>query len=79
MALLLASGTVASPARVPASAQAHSSPLALKPFEDLQMPLAGVFGSNDGDRNSLLSRASAGLGLEIFEGLGDDQHGAGRS
>jgi putative phosphoesterase len=45
----------------------YVSPLVLKPFEDLHMTLAGVFGANDGDRNSLLSRASAGIGLEIFE------------
>jgi putative phosphoesterase len=45
----------------------YVSPLALKPFEDLHMTLAGVFGSNDGDRNSLMSRAGAGIGLEIFE------------
>ncbi|MEK7403104.1 MAG: YfcE family phosphodiesterase [Gemmatimonadota bacterium] len=46
----------------------YVSPLALKPFEDLHMTLAGVFGSNDGDPNSLTSRAGAGIGLEIFEG-----------
>lgn len=45
----------------------YVSPLALKPFEDLHMTLAGVFGSNDGDPHSLLSRAGAGFGLEIFE------------
>jgi putative phosphoesterase len=45
----------------------YVSPLSLKPFEDLQMTLQGVFGKNDGDPQGLLSRASAGLGLEIFE------------
>jgi putative phosphoesterase len=45
----------------------YVSPLALKPFEDLHMTLAGVFGKNDGDHQSLLSRASAGFGLEISE------------
>jgi putative phosphoesterase len=45
----------------------YISPLSLKPFEDLQMILAGVFGKNDGDHQSLQSRASAGLGLELFE------------
>jgi putative phosphoesterase len=45
----------------------YVSPLALKPFEDLHMTLAGVFGKNDGDHQSLLSRAGAGMGLEIFE------------
>jgi uncharacterized protein len=45
----------------------YVSPLALKPFEDLHMTLQGVFGRNDGDPQGLLSRAAAGLGLEIFE------------
>jgi uncharacterized protein len=45
----------------------YVSPLSLKPFEDLHMTLAGVFGKNDGDPQGLLSRAGAGLGLEIFE------------
>jgi uncharacterized protein len=45
----------------------YVSPLVLKPFEDLHMALAGVFGKNDGDRQSLQSRASAGLGIELFE------------
>ena len=45
----------------------YVSPLSLKPFEDLHMTLQGVFGRNDGDPQGLLSRASAGLGLEIFE------------
>ena len=43
------------------------SPLILKPFEDLHMALAGVFGRNDGDPQGLQSRASAGIGLELFE------------
>ena len=43
------------------------SPLILKPFEDLHMTLAGVFGRNDGDPQGLMSRASAGIGLELFE------------
>jgi putative phosphoesterase len=45
----------------------YVSPLSLKPFEDLHMTLAGVFGKNDGDHQSLQSRASAGIGLELFE------------
>jgi putative phosphoesterase len=45
----------------------YVSPLILKPFEDLHMTLAGVFGKNVGDHQSLQSRASAGLGLELFE------------
>jgi len=45
----------------------YVSPLSLKPFEDLHMTLAGVFGKNDGDHQSLQQRANAGLGLELFE------------
>lgn len=45
----------------------YVSPLVLKPFEDLHMTLQGVFGRNDGDPQGLLSRASAGFGVEIFE------------
>jgi putative phosphoesterase len=45
----------------------YVSPLSLKPFEELHMGLQGVFGKNDGDPQGLLSRASAGLGIEIFE------------
>lgn len=45
----------------------YVSPLALKPFEDLNMTLAGVFGKNDGDHQSLQQRAGAALGLELFE------------
>jgi len=45
----------------------YVSPLILKAFEDLHMTLAGVFGKNDGDHQSLLSRAGAGFGLELFE------------
>jgi uncharacterized protein len=43
------------------------SPLVLKPFEERHIALVGVFGKNDGDHQGLLSRAQAGLGLEIFE------------
>lgn len=44
----------------------YVSPFSLKPFEDLHLALQGVFGRNDGDHQGLLSRASAGMGLEIF-------------
>ncbi len=43
------------------------SPFVLKPFEDGHVTLAGVFGRNDGDPEGLRTRASAGLGLELFE------------
>ncbi len=45
----------------------YVSPFSLKPFEDLHIALQGVFGKNDGDTQGLLSRAAAGMGLEIFE------------
>ena len=45
----------------------YVSPLVFKPFEDLHMALQGVYGKNDGDPQGLMSRASAGLGMEIFE------------
>ena len=45
----------------------YVSPFSLKPFEDTHMALQGVFGRNDGDPQGLLSRAGAGIGLEIFE------------
>jgi uncharacterized protein len=45
----------------------YVSPLSFKPFEDLHMTLAGVFGKNDGDHQSLRSRATAGLGMELWE------------
>jgi putative phosphoesterase len=43
------------------------SPFVLKPFEDLHVTLVGVFGRNDGDPESLLTRAGAGFGMELFE------------
>jgi uncharacterized protein len=43
------------------------SPFVLRPFEEAHVTLAGVFGRNDGDREGLSTRASAGIGLELFE------------
>ncbi|HVZ79039.1 MAG TPA: metallophosphoesterase [Gemmatimonadaceae bacterium] len=43
------------------------SPFVLKPFEDAQVAMAGVFGRNDGDPEGLRTRAGAGFGLELFE------------
>jgi uncharacterized protein len=45
----------------------YVAPFSLKPFEDMHIALQGVFGKNDGDLQGLAARASAGLGLEIFE------------
>ncbi len=44
------------------------SPFALQPFHDLSVPLLGVFGRNDGDRDSLIAGASTGFGAaELYE------------
>jgi putative phosphoesterase len=32
-----------------------------------QLPVGGVFGRNDGDRQGLLGKAAAGIGVELFE------------
>jgi uncharacterized protein len=46
----------------------YCSPFALRPIEEASMSLAGVFGRNDGDRQGLLAKATAGFGAELFEG-----------
>lgn len=43
------------------------APFALDPFETAHMSMAGVFGKNDADLESLRTRASRGIGLELFE------------
>lgn len=45
----------------------YCSPFSLKPFEDAQVSLAGVFGRNDGDTQGLVSRAQSAFGAELFE------------
>ena len=45
----------------------YCAPFSLKPFEDAQVSLAGVFGRNDGDPEGLRSRAQTALGMELFE------------
>ncbi|HTE46680.1 MAG TPA: metallophosphoesterase [Gemmatimonadaceae bacterium] len=45
----------------------YCSPFSLKPIEEAQVTLAGVFGKNDGDPQGIVSRAQAGFGAEIFE------------
>ena len=45
----------------------YCAPFSLKPFEDAQVSLAGVFGRNDGDPQGLRSRAQAAFGTELFE------------
>ena len=43
------------------------APFALTPLLDAHVPVGGVFGRNDGDRQGLLGRAAAGIGVELFE------------
>lgn len=43
------------------------SPFALRPFIEHNLPLAGVFGVNDGDHAGLRVAAAQGMGMEIFE------------
>ena len=46
----------------------YCSPFSLKPFHDLSIPLLGVFGKNDGDRDALQAAAKTGFGAaELFE------------
>ena len=47
----------------------YCSPFALRPFRGAGMPLMGVFGRNDGDRDGLMSAALAlPAGGELFQG-----------
>jgi uncharacterized protein len=43
------------------------APFALKPFIELNMPLVGVFGRNDGDHEGIRAYAQLGMGVELFE------------
>ncbi|MEP6691342.1 MAG: metallophosphoesterase [Gemmatimonadaceae bacterium] len=43
------------------------APFALRPFRDAQVPLAGVFGRNDGDREGLKAEATKAVGMELYE------------
>jgi uncharacterized protein len=43
------------------------APFALKPFVEQSVPLAGVFGRNDGDHEGLKAYAARGFGIELFE------------
>jgi putative phosphoesterase len=45
----------------------YCSPFSLVPFLDLNMPVAGVFGRNDGDREGLRAFAAKGVGIELYE------------
>ena len=43
------------------------SPFALRPYQDANVALAGVFGHNDGDPEGLKAFAEQGMGHELFE------------
>jgi putative phosphoesterase len=45
----------------------YSSPFSLAPIIDANVPLAGVFGRNDGDREGLRAYAAKGMGTELYE------------
>lgn len=46
----------------------YCSPFVLQPFHDLSLPLLGVFGRNDGDRDGLVAAARTGFGAaELYE------------
>jgi putative phosphoesterase len=45
----------------------YCSPFSLAPFNDLNLPLAGVFGRNDGDHEGLRAAAAQGVGMELYE------------
>ncbi len=46
----------------------YCSPFALRPFRDAGVPIVGVFGRNDGDREGLAATASSlPAGGELFE------------
>ncbi len=44
----------------------YCSPFSLKPFQDANVALAGVFGRNDGDQEGLNAFAAQGMGHELF-------------
>ena len=45
----------------------YCSPFSLAPFLELNVPFAGVFGRNDGDREGLRAFAAKGVGIELYE------------
>lgn len=45
----------------------YCSPFSLAPYHESGMALLGVFGRNDGDRESLSAYAARGMGTEIYE------------
>jgi putative phosphoesterase len=45
----------------------HCSPFSLQPFLDANIPVAAVFGRNDGDHEGLRAFAASGVGVELYE------------
>ena len=45
----------------------YCSPFSLKPLLTAGIPVAGVFGRNDGDREGLRAEAAKGVGIELYE------------
>ena len=45
----------------------YCSPFSLAPLHELHVPIVGVFGRNDGDRDGLVAAAAAGLETELLE------------
>jgi uncharacterized protein len=45
----------------------YCSPFSLAPYHEKGMALLGVFGRNDGDRETLAAYAARGMGTEIYE------------
>ena len=44
------------------------SPFLLEALHEVRLPLVGVFGRNDGDRDGLVAAAARGLATELFVG-----------
>jgi len=45
----------------------YCAPFALKPFNDSNIALLGIFGRNDGDQEGLKATAAQGVGMELYE------------
>ena len=45
----------------------HCSPFSLMPFLEASIPVAAVFGRNDGDREGMRAQAVQGMGVELYE------------
>ena len=45
----------------------YCSPFSLEPVHEAQLPMLGVFGHNDGDREALRALAQQGMATELYE------------